>query len=340
MRGGCFSRVAHREARPKFRRQTRAYQGMTSYGSAGESKNVGECTAGPKVGSPLVPSGGASRPIRSLTNLSSGYCFSTCSRTVFVSEHYYIVYNLTLGQELVSIPSGFCHSLEARKMAQERPVKKAVSATQGAYVELKRRILEGELPEGSPIRQDEVAAQLGVSKIPVREALMRLQSEGLVSFTPNVGAVVTTLTVVDYIEMLDMRLALECRALELAVPNMASVDFARARELLAAYHSAMTDQEWSDLNVQFHETLYEPANRPRLLGAIRSVQEHMGRRLRLRVTMAARHDRSHDEHVKILEACERGDVKDAVRLLRKHIEQSQREVQGYFRDTQRRVGVS
>lgn len=225
-------------------------------------------------------------------------------------------------------------------MAQERPVKKAVSATQGAYVELKRRILEGELPEGSPIRQDEVAAQLGVSKIPVREALMRLQSEGLVSFTPNVGAVVTTLTVVDYIEMLDMRLALECRALELAVPNMASVDFARARELLAAYHSAMTDQEWSDLNVQFHETLYEPANRPRLLGAIRSVQEHMGRRLRLRVTMAARHDRSHDEHVKILEACERGDVKDAVRLLRKHIEQSQREVQGYFRDTQRRVGVS
>lgn len=225
-------------------------------------------------------------------------------------------------------------------MVQAKPVKKAMSATQGAYVELKRRILDGKLPEGSPIRQDEVAAQLGVSKIPVREALMRLQSEGLVQFTPNIGAVVATLTLMDYIEMLDMRLALECRALELAVPNMASVDIVRARELLAAYHSAMTDQEWSDLNVEFHDTLYQPSNRPRLLSTIRSVQEHMGKLLRLRVTMAAQHNRSHEEHVKILDACERGDVKDAVRLLRRHIEQTQREVQGYFRDSQRRVGVS
>jgi DNA-binding GntR family transcriptional regulator len=220
-------------------------------------------------------------------------------------------------------------------MAQTKPVKKTMSATQGAYVELKRRILEGELAEGSPIRQDDVAAQLGVSKIPVREALMRLQSEGLVRFTPNVGAEVATLTVMDYIEMLDMRIGLECRALELAVPKMASTDIARARELLGAYHSAMDNQEWSDLNAEFHETLYAAAERPRLIATIRSVQEHMGRLLRLRVTMAAQHDRSHDEHVKILDACERGDAKEAVRLLRKHIEQTQREVQGYFRNIER-----
>lgn len=218
------------------------------------------------------------------------------------------------------------------KMAESKTVKKTVSATQGAYVELKRRIFEGSLPEGAPIRQDEIAAQLGVSKIPVREALMRLQSEGLVRFTPNVGAVVATLTVMDYIEMLDMRLALECRALELAVANMVSVDIARARELLAAYHPAMTDEEWSDLNAQFHATLYAPANRPRLIATIQSVQEHMGRLLRLRVIMAAEHDRSHEEHVKILEACERRNVKEAVRELRKHIEQTQREVRGDFRN--------
>ncbi|MFT4063995.1 GntR family transcriptional regulator [Paraburkholderia sp.] len=225
-------------------------------------------------------------------------------------------------------------------MAHTKPVKKTMSATQGAYVELKRRILEGELAEGSPIRQDDVAAQLGVSKIPVREALMRLQSEGLVRFTPNVGAVVATLTVMDYIEMLDMRIGLECRALELAVPNMASTDIARARELLAAYHSAMNNREWSDLNAEFHETLYAAAERPRLIATIRSVQEHMGRLLRLRVTMAAQHDRSHDEHLKILDACERGDAKEAVRLLRKHIEQTQREVQGYFRNSQRNARAS
>jgi len=217
-------------------------------------------------------------------------------------------------------------------MEKTKPALKTTTATQTAYVEIKRRIFEGLLPEGAPIRQDDLAAQLGVSKIPVREALMRLQSEGVVIFKTNAGAVVATLTVSDYIEMLDMRLALECRALELAVPNMASVDLARAKELLAAYHSAMSNEEWSDLNAQFHYTLYAPANRPRLVTAIQSVQEHMGRLLRLRVTMAAEHNRSHDEHEKILNACERGDVKDAVRQLRKHIEQTQREVQGYFRN--------
>lgn len=218
-------------------------------------------------------------------------------------------------------------------MALSKPVKKttATTATQTAYVELRRRILDGELPEGAPIRQDDAAAQMGFSRIPVREALMRLQSEGLVSFTPNVGAIVAKLTVADYIEMLDMRLALECRALELAIPNMVSTDFARARELLAAYHSAMVDQEWSDLNARFHDALYAPADRPRLIATIQSVHEQMGRALRLRVTMAAGHTRSHEEHVKILEACERGDIKNAVRILRKHIEQTQREVQSYFR---------
>lgn len=225
-------------------------------------------------------------------------------------------------------------------MAQTKTVKRTTTATQSAYVELKRRILDGELAEGSPIRQDDVAAQLGVSKIPVREALMRLQSEGLVKFTPNIGAVVATLTVMDYIEMLDMRLALECRALELAVPNMASSDIARARELLSAYHSAMTDEEWSDLNAQFHDTLYAPCDRPRMLATIQSVQEHMGRMLRLRVTMAAQHERSHEEHVKILDACARGDAKEAVRHLRKHIEQTQREVQAYFRKNPRALAAS
>jgi len=216
-------------------------------------------------------------------------------------------------------------------MAQAKVVKKTVSATQGAYAEIKRMILDGVLPEGSPVRQDEVAAQLGISKIPVREALMRLQSEGLVRFNQNVGATVTTLTVDDFIEMLDMRIALECRALELAVPNFSSVDMERARDLLSAYHAAITPEEWSDLNAQFHLTLYEPANRPRLVATIQSVQEHMGRMLRLRVTRAAEQGRSHEEHLKILEACEKRDVKESVKLLRRHIEQTQREVQGYFR---------
>lgn len=210
-------------------------------------------------------------------------------------------------------------------------VKKAVTAAQKAYDEIKRRITDGALAEGAPIRQDEIAQAIGVSKIPVREALSRLESEGLVVLTPNAGATVATLTIGDYIEMLDMRLALECRALELAVPNMASSDIMKARQLLSAYDQAMTQEDWSDLNMRFHACLYAPANRPRLVAMIRSVQDHMGRMLRLRVSGVAGHGRSHLEHIDILEACEQGDTVKAVALLRKHIEQTQREVQGSFR---------
>ena len=210
--------------------------------------------------------------------------------------------------------------------------KQPVTAVQIAYSELKRRIMEGVLAEGAPIRQDEIAQAMGVSKIPVREALMKLHSEGLVKITPNAGATVAVLTVADYVEMLDMRIALECRALELAVPSMASSDFDKARNLLSAYDQAMTQQEWSDLNFRFHECLYAPADRPRLVAMIRSVQDQMGKILRLRVTMAAGHSRSHEEHLHLLNACEVGDVGLAVSLLRKHIEQTQREVQGYFRN--------
>lgn len=212
-----------------------------------------------------------------------------------------------------------------------RTAKQPVTAAQKAYIELKRRIIDGVLAEGAPIRQDEIAQAMGVSKIPVREALTRLESEGLVTLTPNAGATVAVLSVGDYVEMLDMRLALESRALELAIPNMASSDFDRARQLLREYDQAMTQQEWSDLNVRFHECLYAPADRPRLMAMTRAVQNQMGRIMRLRVTMAAEHSRSHAEHIQLLDACERGDKALAVSLLRAHIEQTQREVQGYFR---------
>lgn len=209
--------------------------------------------------------------------------------------------------------------------------KKAMTANQKAYLEIKRRILDGVLAEGAPIRQDEIAQEIGVSKIPVREALRRLESEGLVVITPNAGATVVRLTIDDYIEMLDIRIALECRALELAVPNMASSDIRQARQLLDAYDQAMSQEQWSDLNMRFHACLYAPANRPRLVAMIRATQDQMGRTLRMKISMVAEHGRSHQEHVQILEACEKGETALAVSLLRRHIEQTRREVQGYFR---------
>ncbi|NTG32083.1 GntR family transcriptional regulator, partial [Agrobacterium rhizogenes] len=89
---------------------------------------------------------------------------------------------------------------------------------------LREAILTGAYEEGQQLRQDELAEQFGTSRIPVREALRQLEGEGLVELHANKGAVVKGSSVEDVLEMLDIRIALECRALKLAIPNMAAED--------------------------------------------------------------------------------------------------------------------
>src|SRR5436190_15995488 len=99
--------------------------------------------------------------------------------------------------------------------------------------ELRRAIVDGEFESGSQLKQDELAERFGVSRIPVREALKQLAAEGLVTFHPNRGAVVSSLSLDDVLEMLEIRIALECRALRLAIPNMIDEDFDEATQILA-----------------------------------------------------------------------------------------------------------
>ena len=131
--------------------------------------------------------------------------------------------------------------------------------------------------------------------------------------------------------MFDLRIALECRALELAVPNMVEADLRFAREILDDYTEVGDYERWSDLNLRFHLALYEPSNRHRLLKMIRQLHDQMGLFRRLRVTMVSGLERPHHEHVKLLESCAEGNVEKAVRLLRAHIEVTQKEVAAYFR---------
>ncbi len=196
---------------------------------------------------------------------------------------------------------------------------------------LRKEILAGALAAGTPLRQDELAGRFNVSKIPVREALRQLESEGLVEFRPRRGAIVVELTPEDFAEMFDLRIALECRALELAVPNMVEADLRFARDILDDYVEAGDFERWSDLNLRFHLALYEPCNRHRLLRMIRQLHDQMGLFRRLQVTLVSGLERPHHEHTKLLEACGEEDVESAVHLLHAHIEASQKEVAAYFR---------
>lgn len=191
--------------------------------------------------------------------------------------------------------------------------------------------MNGKLESGTMLRQDALAEQFGTSRIPVREALQRLEGEGLVHIHPNKGAVVTHLSLQDVLELMDIRIALECRALVLAVPNMDEEDLERAAEHLRAYDKEENPKKWPKLNQQFHQALYASCERQRLLAMIRANVEQIGRFTSEQVSLTVGKRRPQEEHWAILDACRAGRQEDASRLLQQHILHTQKSLQAAAR---------
>src|SRR6188508_351651 len=97
---------------------------------------------------------------------------------------------------------------------------------------LRERILRGDYPDGEPLRQDALADELGVSRIPVREALRQLEAEGLVTFNPHRGAVVSSMSLEEIMELFELRAEIECDLLRRAIPLATKEHIDRALEVL------------------------------------------------------------------------------------------------------------
>lgn len=184
---------------------------------------------------------------------------------------------------------------------------------------LREEILSGKLSGGFQLKQEELAAKFNVSMSALREALKSLEAEGLVSFYPNRGAVVTELSADEAKEIFDIRLYLELGALELAIPNLTEADLATADEILKRADEETQSDKWSDLNWQFHETLYRSANRPKLLTLIQNMHNNVERYMRLYLSTLHYQTKSQEEHRALLTACTKGNIKGAQKLLRKHM---------------------
>jgi DNA-binding GntR family transcriptional regulator len=191
---------------------------------------------------------------------------------------------------------------------------------------LREAILNGSLNSGAQLRQDQLAEQFGTSRIPVREALRQLEAEGLVKIEPNKGAIVTSLSIDDVLEMLEIRIALECGALRLAIPEMAEEDFVRAESILEGYNKEPDPASWGAMNWNFHWTIYAPCHRPRLLAMIEANYGHVNRFVRRQVSLAAGKERPQKEHQQLLKLCRDGDVEGASQLLGSHIDQTKKSV--------------
>lgn len=189
---------------------------------------------------------------------------------------------------------------------------------------LRERILSGHLPGGLQLRQQQIAQEFGVSRIPVREALSRLEAEGLVTREHNRGCAVASMSLEDIEESLDIRIALEARALRLAIPRMKPADTAALGEVLDRYAKATSPAEWTELNLEFHLRLYRPAARPRLVRMIEDLIRGTDRYLRIYISFIVGRDTPLEEHRQIVRACRERDADKAVSLLEAHIGRTQK----------------
>lgn len=184
---------------------------------------------------------------------------------------------------------------------------------------LRAAILSGVLAAGTRVNQDRVAAEQGVSHIPVREALRRLEAEGLVTFAPRRGFFVARLSAEDAEELGEMRAALEALAIRLAVPRLTAADLEMAAMAIEAAEQSDELTDWSEANWRFHRALYAPCGRPRLMETLENLWRGADRYLRV-VWQAERWQaRSQREHRAILRACRKQDATTAAELVAGHV---------------------
>ncbi|GAA1519621.1 DNA-binding GntR family transcriptional regulator [Agromyces terreus] len=185
------------------------------------------------------------------------------------------------------------------------------------YDILKDAILSGALLPGQKLRQETLAELIGVSRLPVRSALIQLEADGLVEFHERRGAVVKSLSPAQAAEVYDIRLLLEVEALRLTMAELTDERVARLRELGKAADRQQEGADFVDARTEFYSELYDAANRPVLWEMIEQLRLKVGRYvLGWRLVGDAEHSHTHEQ---LIEAVASRDVERAVGVLRDHL---------------------
>lgn len=218
------------------------------------------------------------------------------------------------------------HPAPATPTAKQHPIGKGLRhrTIAAAVTEaLRRRILDGEFIGQAQLRQDALAREFGVSRIPIREALLQLEAEGLVNILPHRGAVVTQLSTAEIKELFDLRAILEPRLLEFSAPHLSQADYAEIENILREYSAELRAHHvdrWGELNTAFHANLYRHAGQPRTIAIVNTLLQNCDRYTRLQLSYTKGLQRAEAEHAELVRLCRLGKVERACALLRKHIE--------------------
>jgi DNA-binding GntR family transcriptional regulator len=197
--------------------------------------------------------------------------------------------------------------------------------TSSAVTQLLRQSLDaGRWSPGEPLRQEEIAAEFGVSRVPVREALFQLQAEGLVQVVANKGVYVREMDAPQLRELFRLRRLIETDVLCEAVPLHAAASLNRLETVQAALDKATAVADWIAGDREFHEVLYAPAQRHESMHVVRRLRHLVDRFYFMRLRPGSRAQGWHQEHHALIRAARRHDANAAAKVLAAHLAETER----------------
>ena len=204
-------------------------------------------------------------------------------------------------------------------MMESRPIREI------AYEVLKHAIITGEIPAGERIVETDYAERLHISRTPLREALRKLERDGLVEYVLRRGVVVRAFTIADVEEIYTIRNALEMLTLPAIIRNATEEDIAGLKERLREMDEVMAHGDIETLSPMaraFHSQLTALCRQNRILRVIEGQDEFITRFSDMAIRQENRRSQAHEEHYKLVEYVEKRDLEHLEKLMRKHIERS------------------
>ncbi len=201
------------------------------------------------------------------------------------------------------------------------PSQATSTAEEEAYLYLHKALRLGRYKAGERLIPEDIAAEIGMSRMPVREAFRRLAADGLVTLRPNRGCVVAGLTLDELNEAFEIRSVLEGLAVRLAMPKLTEEHFEEMDRLLLRMERAgeAGSSDWVLRHQEFHAYIYGLSGRPKLIRQIAALHVAIEPYMRIWFDYVEKPLSAREEHQKLLAALKSGDVAEAEREMEDHV---------------------
>ncbi|MDQ1197458.1 GntR family transcriptional regulator [Agrobacterium sp. SORGH_AS 787] len=195
------------------------------------------------------------------------------------------------------------------------------TAEEEAYVHLQQALRQGRYKAGDRLIPEEIAADIGMSRMPVREAFRRLAADGLVTLRPNRGCIVAGLTLEEIREAFEIRSVLEGLAVRLATPRMTTETFEELERLLERMERAgqSGSGDWVLRHQEFHALIYGLSGRPKLIRQINALHVMIEPYMRIWFDYVEKPLSARQEHERLIDVLKSGNTRDAEAVMQDHI---------------------